>query len=164
MIIEPSISLSLANNKYVKKDVVPRRLKQFPFHSSAVKPTNAGYYIFGETQAAQSDEYIYLGTTLKYTASSDSESLYISGPTTIPLSIQINLFYNPESSELYRPRINFEYYIRDSTSPPSNPNYWVTSDGPCSVTCGNGKCPRVFKVKNNCKSSLYLSLSHQIYF
>ncbi|XP_072015024.1 A disintegrin and metalloproteinase with thrombospondin motifs 1-like [Amphiura filiformis] len=104
-----------------------------------VKVSNTNYYIIGENDRGQSNEYSYQGTFLKYTSGSNSESLYIDGPTTVPLSVQVYLLYNPESSSIYRPQISYEHYEPDFNQPPSVPEYyWVKSEGSCSVTCGTG--------------------------
>ena len=109
------------------------------FISAAVKETNTNSYVLGQYNRASSNEYPYQKTFVKYNSGISSETIYMDGPTTVPLSVQVYLLFDPVTSASTSPTISVEYYSPDSITPvtPEKPNHWMTSEGPCSVTCGN---------------------------
>ena len=108
---------------------------RFWFFSSALKVTGTNDYIFDNNPRPESGEFQKNGIYIKYFYELSSEDIVIDGPTPIGFTAEVY-----RANRQQRPTITYTYYTSNGNQPVTQPppNVWQTSNGQCSVTCGNG--------------------------
>ncbi|XP_002663267.4 A disintegrin and metalloproteinase with thrombospondin motifs 13 [Danio rerio] len=67
-----------------------------------------------------------------------TEELYISGPVTDKIHLQVYRKYGQEYGDLTNPNISYQYYSDDVIVEIASKGKWSTTISACSVTCGRG--------------------------